>query len=409
MRHIASSVLREPLRFARRFLRSLPYDGWGFGRERSPEALRIRRHLTSRRWQRFPVFARPFLAIALRGLWLGYSLELARRAVRGSAPALRFRLWRRAVQRAWLYGSPPRITIADASRPAPYNRVGELDDSHWRRLWPVLGDRAVATQVQDKVATAERIAPFGAKTPRVFCEIARGGSVDPAKLPWPADGMLFVKPRHGSRARGAMSLSRLVGEMYLVNGARTENSAGLAARLSRLAAQDSLLVQKFCRPSPETRELSTETCVQIRINSARYPGKDSFVADAYVVIQPPKDHAATTLTTALAVPVEPATGIMEQGYFRKEPLRLYDTVPWNGAPVFRRQAPAYQAAVEMVLSASRAFPRTPVLGWDVLLTDEDPVILEANMGLGWDLLHTWHNRVGAPSSVLPAVMAWLST
>ena len=408
MRRIMS-VSRVPLRVAQRLLKSLPYDGWGLGREYSPEARRVRRRLASERWRRFPAVARPFLVIVLRGLWLAYSLELARHAVRGAAPEQRFRLWRRAVKRAWLYGSLPRITVADASRPMPFNRVGNLDDSHWVRLWSVLGDRAVDGLVRDKLATAERITSFGAKTPRVFCELARGGTVDSAKLPWPADGMLFVKPRRGAAARGAMSLSRLAGDMYLVNGARLESSATLATRLNALAARGPLLVQEFCRPTRETHDLSAETCVQIRISCARYPGERNFVADGFVVIQPPKDHAATTMTTALAVPVEPRTGVMERGYFRRDPAHLYEAVPWNGATVFRRQAPAYQAAVNMVLSASSAFPNVPLLGWDVLVTDEGPVILEANTGLGWDLLHAWHNSAGVPSTVLPVVMAWLST
>lgn len=343
--------------------------------------------------------------VAMRGAWLVYSLELARLRTRGHPR--RLQLWYRAVRNAWLYGQRPYGTILDSLHAVPFNRIGNLNDVHWLRMWQPLGDRDEARLAMDKIASGEKIAALGARTPRQLDEIARGRAVYPATLPWGETGILFVKPRHGSRARGAMSLSKSPLRSYVVNGRRRVSEDALAAVLTRLAARDSLIVQAFCRPSAETFDLSNETCLQIRINTARYWRGDSFVAGAFVVVQPPGDHAATTLDRALAVPLDPQTGVMLSGFFTADPERHYEKVPWNGAVLSGRSMPLYQAAVEMTLAASQAFPRTPVLGWDVLITEEGPVILEANIGVGWDMVHFWHDRVGVRSSLLPAVMTWI--
>jgi hypothetical protein len=65
----------------------------------------------------------------------------------------------------------------------------------------------------------------------------------------------------------------------------------------------------------------------------------------------------------------------------------------------------FNEAHAMVLASSQALPGIPVLGWDVLLTENGPVILEANTGLSWRLMHLQHK--GTTSELPAIVQQWL--
>ncbi len=71
-----------------------------------------------------------------------------------------------------------------------------------------------------------------------------------------------------------------------------------------------------------------------------------------------------------------------------------DTFPYGGSSqsgsdastqLVGKTLPTYDAAVELVLSAHRAFPDHGILGWDVVLTPQGPLINEINTNAGHPL------------------------
>lgn len=377
-----------------RVLNALPFDGWGLGAEAVAEAGRLRRYLTRVQLGRFPLPVRPLAALGLRSLWLCWS-PLAARWI-----GLRGARWRRAVQRAWLHGHHPVEPEGGVS-------LGNLPDRHWARLWPALGAPEDVRLAADKLALARVLEGLGVRVPPLLAEIPQGARPHPADLPWQQDSRpLFIKPRHGARARDAMSLRQLGGGHLLVNGAEAVTEQAVAERLARSAARDSLLVQPFLRPMPESRRWAPESCAELRLTTARLPGGPSFLVGAFMKVQPPGDHTATTLRGALAVPVDMASGRARPGFLATAPEQRLDHVPWTGAPLAGQDIPAFHQAVETVLQASRALPGLPVIGWDVLLAEGGPVVLEANVALSWDMIH-WSHPTDEPSPLVAVVMNWV--
>jgi hypothetical protein len=307
-----------------------------------------------------------------------------------------------------LYSRPPQSELAPlAFADAAIMSVGHLDDHHWGLLWTVLGSHVDRALARDKLALSARIAALGAKVPALLFEIPQGCCVDLAALPWGRASILFIKPRCGAQAIGASSIQRLTHSLYRVNGSQVAHCDVLAAHLTRLAMDDSLLVETFQRPAPSTLDLSRETPIELRLTTARRPGGESFVLACLMKVQPPGSHACTTLSGALAVPVDPQTGVMHSGVHFHQPAQQYEAVPWNGAVIRGRVVPEYQQAVDMVITASQSLPGLPVIGWDVLITDAGPVILEANTTLSWWMIHIWHALTGAPSPLLQIALEWL--
>jgi hypothetical protein len=392
---------------ARHIVRALPFDASCLARDELAAA-RIRRFVNQRRWRRVPRWSVPILLPLARLAWLlrcpiATTYVARRRGVPAFGPD-----WRRAVVNGWLYSRAPHLELLKAPfGDAPVMRVGQLDDRHWLLLWGVLGSPSDQDLARDKLALSERIESLGVRVPQMLCEITRGAPVDAAALPWAEAPILFIKPRHGSRAIGASSVQRLNHPLYRVNGEEVVHGDVLSARLTKLALDDALLVQVFQRPAVEALDLSSQTPIELRLTTVRMPGGEPFVMACMMKVQPPGSHASTVLTGALSVPVDPRTGTMHAGFFLLQPERQYPVVPWNGAVVEGRQVPQYECAANMVITASRALPGLPVMGWDVLITDAGPVILETNTNASWWFTHVWHALTGTPSSLLQIVIAWI--
>ena len=86
----------------------------------------------------------------------------------------------------------------------------------------------------------------------------------------------------------------------------------------------------------------------------------------------------------LAVGVEPETGRLMKYGFPHEEFGTKTTVHSLSGIVFEGyQLPFWKEAVELIVSAHRQLPDIATIGWDVTMTDEGPVIVEANDG--WEI------------------------
>ena len=396
--------------FVQLLYKHLPFDAWGMGKEEDPVAQSVRDVINERRWKRFPAWSRWAWKLGLRSLWLVWCVYRSWRvAVRHDSNHKLEAFWR-ALSRGYLYGERPVEVLAPRlmfGRMADLD-VGHLQDRHWLMLWSVVGQSESLRLAQDKRALSDNLASKGFRVPALISEIARASKLDMSAPPWDSNQMLFVKPRHGSRAIGAQSLERLEGGAWRINGQTIWSSYQLQQHLTQLLATDSLLVQPFLKPLPGLWDLSRYSPLELRITTAHTPDGMSVVHSCYLKIQAPGDHSSTILTGALAVPIEPGTGVMRHGLRLTEPNRMLTSAPWNGTPLAGRVIPDYQEIEDMVLRASKVLPGVPVLGWDVLLTDAGPVILEANVGLSWRLMHLTHALNGTASRLPDVIQQWLN-
>ena len=397
-------------RLVQRLNRSLPFDAWGLGHEDDSRARAIRHWINTQRWHRFPLFSRWAWKLCLRGLWLLWcpyrTWRLAAMLRLMGKPTHRWR----AVANGWLYAHKPVEELAPALQfgQMPALEVGHLRDNHWLMLWPLLGQRTSLLLAQDKLALAEKLASMGLPVPHLIKELPKGCLVGLHDLLGTEPQKLFIKPRHGNRAEGAMSLRRLATDRWRVNEDSMWSDTTLLQRLTQLAAADSMLLQPCLKPARDTLDLSPQVPLLLRITTAHSPDGQAFVHSSYLRIQVPHQHASVRLENMFVVPIEPGSGLMEFGFRLSEPERRFEAVPWNVAPIAGRTIPRYQEAEAMVLAASRALPGVPVLGWDVLLTDCGPVILETNTGLSWRLMHLRHAITGAKSALPALIERWLA-
>lgn len=260
------------------------------------------------------------------------------------------------------------------------------------KILSALGDPGQRALLTDKKATAELLAARGITVPETLAVIPKGA----ADVALPEDGVLFVKPRGGSRGRDAF---------------RIEDRAAARERLNQVLAEHEVLVQRCLTAAPELADLATGGVPAVlRLVVAREPGGEPFLHSALFTVRVPGEHPNHVYRALLRMPVSGADGTLCAGYWLATPDRSYDRSPWHDAVIAGRPLPGFQAALAMALEATRAFDKLPNIGWDVVLSDKGPVILEGNSHNDW-LLTTLIARDGMPDTppLLSILRRWAVT
>ncbi|MDX2345710.1 MAG: sugar-transfer associated ATP-grasp domain-containing protein, partial [Legionella sp.] len=123
-------------------------------------------------------------------------------------------------------------------------------------------------------------------------------------------------------------------------------------------------------------------------------------------VQPFGKDAESNVNNVLMAPIDPESGVLLDGVFVNSTDEKFSCVPWNGAPLLGRFVPEFKQAVQMVLDGSTLFPDVPLLGWDVILSDQGPVILESNIGVSLSRSQLWHYETGVESPLMPTLLEW---
>lgn len=86
----------------------------------------------------------------------------------------------------------------------------------------------------------------------------------------------------------------------------------------------------------------------------------------------------------LAVGIDPETGkLMKYGFPHEQFGTKTDVHPLSGIRFEGYQLPYWKEAVALIINAHKQFPDIATIGWDITMTDEKPVIVEANDG--WEI------------------------
>ena len=386
----------------RRLWHALPIDGRGFVSPADPDARRLIAIATRRRFAMVPRLLLPAVVAAARLAYCAKAVIAVRRAARKFGFGGRESLLHYAD--ACLFGLRPKDSFA--WRHTMAERRPLSTQAFWKIQWAV-ADPEQRALLGDKAATAAVLRQSGVPTPEQLAIIAAGSGAP--RLPDARE--MFVKPQHGSRGRNAFSILRLAPGHYWIDGG-PHDEAYVTRRLREAAAGDALLVQRRVSGVPALADLGTPdgNPPVLRVMTAREPGGEPFLHSASFSMRAVGEARFHPLRDTLRAPVAVATGSLLRGYWLGAPERRYEISPWHGgAPVAGRILPGFDAAAAAAVAAARAFPGLPLIGWDVILAEDGPVVLEGNSNSDW-LIVSWMQE-GAPDAValLPLMRRWAAS
>jgi hypothetical protein len=238
-----------------------------------------------------------------------------------------------------------------------------------------------------KLDFADACAEHGLPTPAILA-FARRGTVavaQGARL----DQDLFAKPEQG---RGASGTRAFIAD---------ENEAvDVAARIRRIARSSWLspvIVQPLLKNHPAVEDLAGTSLVTIRVFTCVDPMGRPVVTHA-MLRSIGKLEADWPTSEEFAAPIDLASGRLGRmcSDSRFGPDDRTDHHPMTGARVTGRAVPLWPAIHDLALAAHRVFADRMLIGWDIALTPQGPVLIEGNSYPDTEFLQRVHEQpIGA--------------
>lgn len=259
-----------------------------------------------------------------------------------------------------------------------------------RRLSPnALG--AIAGVMRDKVLCGTILAAAGFPVPAMralYSADGRYGRLADLRTPEEIAGWLsanddwpiFGKPVNGSLGIGSASFIDCAGDELVTGAGQTVSAIEFARDIARLFPQG-YLFQEYQFQHPEAVRLIGEAVGAFRIVTLRTADG---IGVFYIVWKMPglgsmaNGVQANTGPSGMAL-VDRATGEITAAHFGD---RLFGqdgaTSPVTGARLVGARVPHFGEAVALAQEAHKLFPTHGVIGWDIHLRPDGPVIGEAN-------------------------------
>ena len=85
----------------------------------------------------------------------------------------------------------------------------------------------------------------------------------------------------------------------------------------------------------------------------------------------------------LSINIDTQTGILKKGkiHFKYGEIE-YESHPGTGFKFYQKKLPFYNEIKKLAISAHKCFPMLNMVGWDIAITEEGPVIIEGNRTSG---------------------------
>lgn len=197
---------------------------------------------------------------------------------------------------------------------------------------------------------------------------------------------LVVKARDGSSGNRFFVLEH-DGRRATINGADTDD-------VEDCLDEGRMLVTEFVHQHAYSRRIYPETTNTVRVLTLidRDSG-EPFVAGAVhrfgTARSRPVDNWAKG---GLSAEIDPATGVLGPGVVnpaataaQSAPLVWHDQHPETGEPLTGVVVPHWQRVLDEVLRTASLLPGSRYVGWDVVVTEEGPSIIEGNNRSGVNL------------------------
>jgi len=212
----------------------------------------------------------------------------------------------------------------------------------------------------------------------------------------PVGERVFMKPLGGAEGKSLYSLHRSH-EGVKVNG--EVRSVDEAAR-SIMRPNRPLIIEDLVEQHPSQAELYPETTNTLRVLTM----PDLETEEPFILMAVQRIGAASSGNVdnwtqgGLSAQIDLETGELSKAARLPESLRLewFSHHPDSGARIEGRAVPHWEEVKDVVLRAARAISFLEYVGWDIIVGPDGPVVLEANINSGMNVLQVHQPLLADP-------------
>jgi hypothetical protein len=251
----------------------------------------------------------------------------------------------------------------------------------------------VRVNLGHKLAFAEACARFGVPTPAILAFARRGGFYLGIAHRETFSGGIFVKPELGRGARGARAHRRTETGLYHLGTRRAVKLDRLIAAIMRRSFIRPLLVQPLLENHPDIRDLAGTALISFRVFTCIDPNGIPRVTHA-MLRSLSKLEPDWPGGEEFAAPVDLATGRLGLmcGDSNLAPNAWLRHHPVTGAAVADRIVLQWPAIRDLAVAVHQVFRDRMIVGWDIALTPDGPVVLEGNSYPDTEFLQRVHRQ-----------------
>jgi hypothetical protein len=325
-----------------------------------------------------------------------FSLQLGSR-VQVETGKSRVRQFGEQIALAWRQLIPPAAYYmfelyldAHRARADEYLLRAETKGGAFFLLRPLDFDPNRRRPFRDKAVFAAECAAVGLRAAPVLARFKKGKqkALAAGVLP-PVD--LFVKPSEGKGGRGAECWR--YENAHWQHGRLLLDEAGLMAHLVDRSRAGGLLLQPRLVNHPDLADINLGTLSTMRMVTALDEQERPELIGAVLRMPSRTDSAVDNFHAGgIAAPVDVATGRLgaasDMGL--KRTTRWHDVHPVTGGRIDGRFLPYWPEAKTLAIEAHAKLGERVVIGWDVAVLADGPMIIEANGLPDQDILQRIH-------------------
>ncbi|MGN6154408.1 MAG: sugar-transfer associated ATP-grasp domain-containing protein [Sphingomicrobium sp.] len=268
-------------------------------------------------------------------------------------------------------------------------------------IYPLLR-RGVRTELNDKKLFADFCAENGVRCIPYLLYL--DGSKTPDPLP---DCDLFVKPASGRGGRGAERWDHVGPHRFVGADGEQVDSDQLAKHLRERSERCAILVQQRIEPHSRLAELTSGALPTVRVMTCLNElGHPEIVGGVFRMAIGGNRTVDNLHAGGIAANVRLEDGVLSSASDLGMDAKLgwLDFHPDTHARIEGRSLPLWNETKMLAVQAHRAFADRVLVGWDIAITDDGPVIVEGNSSPDLDILQ----RFGAPvcNSRFGDLLAW---
>jgi hypothetical protein len=250
-------------------------------------------------------------------------------------------------------------------------------------IFPLLKEKK-GSPLNDKAEFGEYCARHGIRCVETIVEIA--GKAPKRKLP---DRDLFVKRSKGRGGRGAERWDRVAPFTFQNPAGERLDADALLARLTERSRKAPLVVQPRLTPHRALSDLSTGALPTIRIVTCLdEQGQPEVIGAVFRMAVGDNVTVDNLHAGGIAAAVALDTGRLSGATNLGTDARLgwLSSHPDTGAAIKGRALPLWKEIKKLAVDAHRAFADRVVIGWDVAILDDGPILIEGNGNPDMDIL-----------------------
>ena len=248
-------------------------------------------------------------------------------------------------------------------------------------------------EMSNKILFAECCEKYGIPHPLLLLTVS-SENIEWHCRPEDLETDLFCKRQRGMGAIGTLSYRHQAPASYIDEDGKRLTREELLQAVRQEATAGPLLVQPWLRNHTDIADMALDSLIAIRVVTCmNEKGSPEVTLAMLRILAKLEPHWRYLPDEEYATPINLSTG--EMGLLTGDNMKTshlrYKNHLVTGRPIEGRMLKEWPAIRDVAISTHRAFPHRTLIGWDIALTDNGPIVLEGNSNLDVMFLQRVHD------------------